>query len=932
MSLVAPSFAQYNYDQALSLDGTWKFKTDPYGKGESLTWFAEGHNDQGWDSLQVPGNWDLLNEYSHYAGKAWYRREVFVSPLWKDKLVRLLFEAVSFNSKVWLNGRLLGSNDNGYLPFEFDVTSMLRYGGKNVITVMCDNTHRIGALWNWGGIRRPVQLVAGEKWYVSSQFISPSVDLAKHTAEIAIRVTCRNAGIGSQNVRGRVVLYNKDNYKKTLPFSIVVEGGAQADVIVTTAMNSKEVHLWNCDDPFLYYSEVYLENGEKQELQVSDRFGLRKIELDNTNFLFKLNGEVMRSMGFNLVPDDRTTGSVLPLWRVKQDVDLLKSLGANMARLTHLPLHREMLDYLDEKGILVFSEVPLWGLSQLTDKTNPVPRAWLERLVRDNYNHPCIIGWSVGNEIGDSPGVMEYVEDAIRRIRKLDSTRLGVMVSHTATNTTDPLQYADMGLVNKYGKNIGALAETMHRLHPEKILFYSEFGYGQLGENLDSDVDAHGMMDSIRFKPWLIGGALWTFNDYRSSYAGNKEYSENRAWGIVDVFRQKKKAWYSFRKEYAPVTALKVQADQSVKNKMLVSIVPRQVLDLPAYVLNDYRLVWQGFDDHGELKDGGFIRLPVIRPGDQEISSSMLWKDMSALSSLKIELLSPGNYSVYDTLICLNKPMAPVVTSYRGVRTQMNDVPANSGSIRVTFNKAHPGAAYKVKYGINELSQESALTLNNYVDIPNLPFGQLYHVAVVGVNACGESDVYVIKQIKVDTGYAPPIIYYAEPADRGFYVGYATEKDDYMFSIQYTLIQGDYSNAATIQATTKGVMFVPGLLNGKQYYFRMSRIKDNNFITPWSEEHVIVPDGGQAPSPPSLLGVLRDGSEAIVVFEPVKKAIAYSIEYREKGSPVWQTICVNASAIRQFTISGLKAKRLYEFRMYCENSYSKSTLSAGVTK
>lgn len=932
MSLVAPSFAQYNYDQALSLDGTWKFKTDPYGKGESLTWFAEGLNDEGWDSLPVPGNWDLLNEYSHYAGKAWYRREVFVSPLWKDKLVRLLFEAVSFNSKVWLNGRLLGSNDNGYLPFEFDVTSMVHYGGKNMITVMCDNTHRIGALWNWGGIRRPVKLVAGEKVYVSSQFISPSVDLAKHTAKVAVRVTCRNADIGPHHVKGEVVLYNKEHYKKTLPFSIVVESGAQADVIVTTGMNSKEVHLWNCDDPFLYYSEVYLENGKKQELQVSDRFGLRKIELDNTNFLFKLNGEVMRPMGFNLVPDDRTTGSVLPLWRVKQDVDLLKSLGANMARLTHLPMHRELFDYLDEKGILVFSEVPLWGLSQLTDKTNPVPREWLKRLVGDNYNHPCIIGWSVGNEIGDSPGVMEYVEDAIRRLRKLDPTRMGVMVSHTATNTTDPLQYSDVGFVNKYGKNIGALADAMHRLHPDKILFYSEFGYGQLGENLDSDVDARGMMDSIRFKPWLIGGALWTFNDYRSSYTGNKEFSENRAWGIVDVFRQKKKAWYSFRKEYAPVSELKVQVDESVKNKMPVSIIPRQVLDLPAYVLSDYRLVWQGFDDHGELKDGGFIRLPVIRPGDKEVSRSILWKDMSVLSYLKIELLSPGNYSVYDTLICLKKPMAPVVTSYRGIRTLMNDIPVNSGSIRVTFNKAHPGTAYKVKYGINELSQESAPTLKNYVDIPNLPFGQLYKVAVVGVNACGESDVYVIKQVKVDTGYAPPIIYYAEPADKGFYVGYATEKDDYMFRIQYTLIQGDYENAATIQATTKGVMFVPGLLNGKQYYFRMSRIKDNNFTTPWSEEHVIIPDGGQAPSPPSLLGVLRDGSEAIVVFDPVKKAIAYTIEYRETGSPAWQAISVNASDIRHFTISGLKAKRLYEFRMSCENSYTKSTLSPGVTK
>jgi beta-galactosidase len=154
-------------------------------------------------------------------------------------------------------------------------------------------------------------------------------------------------------------------------------------------------------------------------------------------------------MGFNLVPDDRTTGNTLPLWRIKEDVDLMKSMGGNLARLSHLPLHKEMFDYLDQKGILVYAEVPLWGYDQLVDKNNPVPKEWLARLISANYNHPSIIGWSVGNEIGQVPGVNDYVSDAIQHAHELDSTRLAVMVSHTAGRTNnDPLQFSDMGLIN----------------------------------------------------------------------------------------------------------------------------------------------------------------------------------------------------------------------------------------------------------------------------------------------------------------------------------------------------------------------------------------------------------------------------------------------------------------------------------------------------
>jgi beta-galactosidase len=138
------------------------------------------------------------------------------------------------------------------------------------------------------------------------------------------------------------------------------------------------------------------------------------------------------------------------------------------------------------------------------------------------------------------------------------------------------------------------------------------------------------------------------------------------------------------------------------------------------------------------------------------------------------------------------------------------------------------------------------------------------------------------------TGLPPPVIYYTEPADKGFFVGYATTNIDYLFQLQYTTIAGDYSKARTVQSTTKGVMFVPDLVNGKRYFFRMKAVKHNNYHTEWSEEHSVVPDGKQLPEPPVLQGILRNGKAALLCFEPVKKAIGYVVEYKELSDTRWQ--------------------------------------------
>jgi len=915
-----PVQAQNAGADTLSLNSSWYFKTDPDNAGENKGWYQPAWNVAGWETMKVPGNWDTHNAYAHYAGKAWYRKQLHVPANWQGKRIRLQFEAVFHNSRVWLNGKLLGESHSGFLPFEFEVSEALNYGGANTVVVCADNSYRRGAIWNWGGIRRPVFLVAGNTVMAERQWIAPVVDLKNKTAGVTVKVLVKNTGTAAEEIRGEVVLTNTNGLHRVLPFTAAVPANGNKEVWVTTTLAGKDFHLWSFDDPYLYHSAINLYKGQNKVNALVNRFGLRKIELDTATYTFLLNGSPLRPMGFNLVPDDRTTGNTLPLWRIKEDIDLMKELGANMARLSHLPLPPEAMDYLDEKGILIFDEVSLWGLDPLADKQQPLPRQWLQQLMDRDYNHPCVIGWCVGNEISQYPTVLEYVKDAIDYVHRTDSLHLGVVVSHMSDRENDPIQYGDLGLINKYGASIGTLADRIHQLYPSKILFYTEYGYSQLGETLDTDAPAKAMLDSLRFKPYLIGGSLWTFNDYRSSYAGTKEYSENRSWGIVDVFRQKKRAYYSFRKEYAPVRDMQVKALGSTSATLVIT--PRQKLDLPAYTLRNYLAAWKAIDTAQRILDGGIVSLPVIQPGDAALSFPLQWVSKPAIAALHIELLSPLQYSVYDTLINLQKPAIPTVVYATGVRTEMNNLSANTGAMRIVFAR-HPFTKwYKIRYGKGSLTQETAPTVNHFADISHLAFNETYQYQIVAMNDAGETAAPV-QTVKIGYGAAPPLMYYTEPADSGFFVGYASNADDHVYRIQYTASKGDYSNAHTLQSQTKGVLFVPGLENGRTYYFRMQLVKHNSYISEWSEEMAVTPDGGQLPPAPVVRGLLRNKTQALLFFTPVKKAIGYVVQYRQ-GSGEWKELQVNKGTAGVALLSGLSGGGELEFRIAAENSVGRS--------
>ncbi|GAB3495212.1 hypothetical protein GCM10027341_12240 [Spirosoma knui] len=909
------------------------FRTDPNNIGETergpqQAWFWPEANVTGWDSLPVPGNWDLRNEYAQYVGKGWYRR-TFATPAHNaNTVVRLLFEAVYHDCTVWLNGHKLGENHSGFLPFEFDVTKLLNPNSPNTLVVCADNSLTRGAIWNWGGIRRPVSLVVSNPVRIVRQHITPSVNLAGKSANVAVRVFLQNHTDQPSDVSGTVALSSANGFTRSLPFNVSVPASGTTSALVRTTISPKETHLWHFDDPFLYTSSVTLSNraaseGEKQ----TNRFGLRKIEIDNKAYTLKLNGEVIRPMGFNLVPDDRTTGNTLPTWRIKEDIDLLKGVGCTLTRLSHLCLPDEVMDYLDERGMLVISEIPLWGFDQFADPASATSRDWLTRLITNQYNHPSVIGWSVGNENGYFPKAISYAKEAIPYARTLDSTRFVSVVSHTGQYTPDVVDFGDIGLLNRYGQNLGPTTRQQHEKHPEKTLFYTEYGITQLAENLDATFNARLLVDSIRNLPYLIGGSLWTFNDYRSRFNGTKEGSGNRPWGVVDVYRRKKQAYFAIRNEYNPVRKLDVNASAT---SATVTLTPRGILDLPAYPLHNYRLLWKRTDAAGKIGQGGLVNLPDIRPGDAAKTYSVNWQPDNAFS-LTVELITPTGDVQADTTLFLQKPAAPKVTYLNGGRSYYNGT-NGGGVIRIHFEKSPTATQYKARYGETKPDQETPATLNDYIDIPKLVLGKTYQVALVGMNNAGETQSTDIRSVKVDTlQFAPPVIQHVEPADGGFYLGYASPEADYMYRVQVTTQPGNYASARLVQAMTPGTLFVPNLTNGQAYSCRLQRVTDSWSDSDWSEERSVTPDGGQRPATPVLQGIVRSGRDAMICFDPVPKATGYVLDYRPAGSQTWLSQSISAAQTGRFILTGIDLKKTYQYRLATTNQVGQSTFSVSIS-
>jgi beta-glucuronidase len=606
-----------------------------------------------------------------YRGVAWYRRTFEAPEAWRDRAVRVEFEAVFHSATVWVNGKEAGRHiGKGYTAFTLDVGHLLRYDAPNQLLVQVDNAFNESMLprgrsGDWahdGGIYRPVRLQITPQVFIESVAVDADPDIAAGTAAIAVSVVVRNTS--QQSWHGNVTYRVTDESAGNSILGSSVSGQLAASDTKVFALHAVTLHeprLWHFDHPNLYRLTAELGNGHS----LATTFGIRKIEIRDSAFY--LNGERVRLMGVErMAGSNPEFGMAEPLDWIEHDHADMKELNCVYTRV-HWPQDRAVLDWCDRHGMFIQTEVPTWGSDTFrgmtaepsTDIMNNGLEQLREMIARDR-NHPCIFSWGVCNEIGgQNPPAYAFAKRMYQESKKLDPKRLVSYASHSLFSTPekDVAAVMDYVMCNEYvgswtpgtTEDLGRFLDEIHRAFPGKPLVISEYGYcACTPERPEGDSARVAVLldhDKVfRQRDFVAGLIFFCYNDYRT-HVGDRGVGamQQRVHGVVDVYGAHKPSYEVLRVEASPLESLQVSGRAG---ELKVQFKTRTVA--PAYVLRGYTLR-AVVDGSGAIPVERIeTRLPELEPGD-ETSVTVRFTEPRPVQ-VKLDLLRPTGSSAHTAI------------------------------------------------------------------------------------------------------------------------------------------------------------------------------------------------------------------------------------------------------------------------------------------
>ena len=334
-----------------------------------------------------------------------YTKKLYAPEEWKDKTAIIEFEGVYETAMVYVNGNLAVTNLYGYSNFYVVLDKYLEYGQENEIKVVADNAAEKNSRWYSGsGIYRNVNLLVGARIHIPAEGVkitTPSVSEESSTVEIA--ATVKNLLRNKEKVTVETVISHDGEVVGKDVVGVTMYGEAEETVRQTICL--EKARLWSTDDPFLYECVVTVYAGEEKLDETHETFGIRKLELDAEHGL-RINGKQVKLRGTCIHHDNGIIGATTLEKAEERRCRQMKEAGFNSIRSAHHPMSKAMLDACDKYGILVMDELTdMW-----TNHKNPNDFALhfldtmeteIKRMVAKDYNHPCVILYSTGNEIPD---------------------------------------------------------------------------------------------------------------------------------------------------------------------------------------------------------------------------------------------------------------------------------------------------------------------------------------------------------------------------------------------------------------------------------------------------------------------------------------------------------------------------------------------------
>jgi beta-glucuronidase len=401
----------------------------------------------------------------------------------------------------------------------------------------------------YGGINRPVSLLITNAVYFRGMKIDAQPDLNSGKAALTIHAFLHN---GSEkealaDPAGTIAMLDVHFQPVSIP------AGGDAELTWTGVLPN--AHLWSVRDPFLYHATLSLPGDE-----IGANVGVREIRVRGTELL--LNGKVVHLFGGHRVSEDPDEGQRESAAIVDRDMSDMLADNMRMMRIAQWPQVPEVFDFADRHGMLLIAESGNWNMGAWQMADPGIRALWkqqMREMMEEDWNHPSVIAWSVGNEYESATREgIDWTRDMRAFTLKLDSTRLITFASrYTAdssvhTGTDEGSQYSDFVSANIYVPNYADYAPRLDRVHqlwPDKPVFVTEFG--KVGEDSPHDTERiaafTAAVTAMKARPWVIGGAIWSWADYRSLYQGTPP-DGIRKWGVVDFYRGHRDSWYALQK------------------------------------------------------------------------------------------------------------------------------------------------------------------------------------------------------------------------------------------------------------------------------------------------------------------------------------------------------------------------------------------------
>ncbi len=346
-----------------------------------------------------------------------------------DKNIWLEFEGVYQNAYVYINNSFAGNCPYGYGNFYIDATKYVRFDKKNSIKVVVKNGVPSGRWYTGGGIYRDVNLMIGDRMHIIPDGAHlTAVDLEEGQAVVRVESVIEYTGTGVRDVSLYTQLLDADG-------TVV----AQDSMPITVEEHSRNTYrqkiyvenpqLWDVDTPYLYRYRICVKETDEVLDEEEGTFGIRKLQLDVKHGL-RINGKVVKLRGGCIHHDNGVTGTAEFAHGAEFRVKRLKEAGYNAIRSSHYPMSRRLLEACDKLGMLVMDEfADVWTSTKVDYDYGIHMAQWWEHdvtnLVNKDYNHPCVIMYSIGNEIPETGNKfdVQWGKKLADKIRSLDGSR-----------------------------------------------------------------------------------------------------------------------------------------------------------------------------------------------------------------------------------------------------------------------------------------------------------------------------------------------------------------------------------------------------------------------------------------------------------------------------------------------------------------------------